>query len=102
MECTRSLWSIALIELSSDSSVDVDVDTGLNFLAIGPNNALSLMMDNLTLSGLITFGDAAVNELAFRFVLPNGLDPARVGALYPMVNITGGPGITNTVPGRSR
>ncbi len=88
-----------LIELAADASVDIDTNTyeavGLNFKAIGPNNAITLMQDNLTLSGLITFGDASVNELAVRFVLVNGLDPERVsaGELYPIVNFTGGPGI---------
>ncbi|MFH1254583.1 MAG: hypothetical protein V1646_04085 [bacterium] len=88
-----------LIELASDASVDIDGDTGeaigLNFKAIGPDNALSLMTDNLTLSGLITFGDSVVNELAIRFVLENGLDPERViaGEIYPIVNFSGGPGI---------
>ena len=88
-----------LIELATGASVDIDGDTGeaigLNFKAIGQDNALTLMMDNLTLSGLITFGDAAVNELAIRFVLLDGLDPDRVaaGEIYPIVNFTGGPGI---------
>ncbi|MFA6535265.1 MAG: hypothetical protein WCS92_03350 [Candidatus Babeliales bacterium] len=88
-----------LIELATDASVDVDGEVGdpigLNFTAIGENNALTLMGDNLTLSGLITFGDAAVNELAIRFVLENGLDPERViaGEIYPIVNFTGAPGI---------
>jgi len=88
-----------LIELATGASVDIDGDTGeaigLNFKAIGKANALTLMTDNLTLSGLITFGDSAVNELAIRFVLENGLDPDRViaGEIYPIVNFTGGPGI---------
>ncbi|MFH1254826.1 MAG: hypothetical protein V1646_05370, partial [bacterium] len=99
-----------LIELATDASVDIDGEVrdpiGLNFKAIGENNALTLMKDNLTLSGLIafgdtpesgliTFGDAAVNELAIRFVLENGIDPERViaGELYPIVNFAGGPGI---------
>ena len=84
-----------LIELTSGSFVDIDVNTGLNFLADGAGNALTLMFDNLTLSGLLTYGDAAVNELSIRFVLQNGLDPARVaaGEIHPIVNISGGPGI---------
>ncbi len=88
-----------LIELATGASVDIDGDTGeaigLNFKAIGQDNALTLMLDNLTLSGLITFGDAAVNELSIRFVLLNGLDPVRVlaGEINPIVNVSGGPGI---------
>ncbi|MFA6535518.1 MAG: hypothetical protein WCS92_04635, partial [Candidatus Babeliales bacterium] len=91
--------SANLIELASGASVDIDGNVGdpigLNFKAIGENNALTLMLDNLTLSGLITFGDSSVNELAIRFVLENGLDPDRVidGEIYPIVNFTGGPGI---------
>ncbi len=91
--------SANLIELASNASVDVDGNVGdpigLNFKAIGENNGLTLMLDNLTLSGLVTFGDSAVNELAIRFVLENGLDPERVtaGEIYPIVNFTGGPGI---------
>ena len=84
-----------LIELNAEATVDVDVNNGLNFEAIGPENNLTLMFDNLTLSGIITYGDSAVNEFIIRFVLPNGLDPARVaaGEIHPIVNITGGPGI---------
>jgi hypothetical protein len=80
-----------LIQLAGEGEVDIDINNGLNFLVDGPENYLTLLDDDLTLSGLISWGGQAVNELFLRFVLTYGLRP---GAIHPKVNFSGGPGIS--------
>ncbi|KKQ32632.1 MAG: hypothetical protein US49_C0006G0083 [candidate division TM6 bacterium GW2011_GWF2_37_49] len=81
--------SNSLIHLSGESGVDIDVDTNLNFKASGAENNITLLVNALTLSGLIVFGDKSINELHIAFALIDGLGLEK----YPRINLSGGPGI---------
>lgn len=94
-----------LIALTGDAGANIDVNNGLNFKADGHDNNLTFIEDAITLSGLVVFGDKAVNELHVRFALINGLTAERIAAMerYPLLAISGGPGfIIGGVTGSSR
>lgn len=89
----------AAVALSCNASADIDVDTAMNFFVEGINNDITLRNDGLNLSGNITFGDEADNNLRIIFALSAPLAVGRVVGAdavlehYPYVTISGDPGI---------
>jgi hypothetical protein len=86
------------VAMTRNASVDINIDTAMNFLAEGIDNDLILRNDGQTLSGGILFGDLPDNRLSVRFSLAAPLDdtqPYRAGVQegYPVLQIAGGPGI---------
>lgn len=85
--------SNSLIHLNGESGINIDQATSLNFKASGAENGITLLTDALTLSGLIVFGNKAINELHIAFSLFNGLSANAGTRKDPLVSVSGGPGI---------
>lgn len=76
----------AAVALAHSAAIDLDADTALNIFVEGASNDLLLLANGITLSGNISFGDRATNELTVRFNLP-------AYAEYPNVILDGDPGL---------